>query len=273
MKARNRPPRLDDVSRPAPAAAAASAPTVPDLLLRAKVAGKTADPSRSAVREAVERLDVSPLEAWTAIRSVFGATPDDVHIDVDCTVRAARVAASRIAAVARGGGRISFATAQPASLLGVHVALAHAARAAGAVIDDADDAGPLRVDGRSSRWLRWLDGVAVVTHGASLLGVRGRVAPDEWMLLAGRPALVVADGVFAAAAAEARVEAVAFAGLDQVELAVPTVVSPRCLVVPVHRGRPARAYAPLVALLEETVSGRRGARARDSGARETGRSR
>ena len=135
-----------------------------------------------------------------------------------------------------------FATAQPASLLGIHATLARLARAAGATIDDADDTGPLRVDGRTGRFLRWLDGIAVVSDGSSLLATSGPDAAEEWMFLAGRPSLVVADGPFAVAAVDAGVEVVAFAGLDRVELAVPAVRTRAqhgngCLVVPVHGGR------------------------------------
>jgi hypothetical protein len=159
------------------------------------------------------------------------------------------VAAARIGAVARAGGRIAFATAQPASLLGVHGALARLAGEAGAAVDDTDDAGPMRVDGRGGRWLRWMDGVAAVTDGSSLLATTGADAAEEWMFLAGRPALVVADGPFATSALRAGVEVVALAGLDRLDLAIPTARAQGCLVVPVHGGRPARAYRPLTTVM------------------------
>jgi hypothetical protein len=260
VKARNRPPRLDDpVRAPSTAPRPAPEPTAAELLVRAKVAGKTTSPGPSEVRHSVERLETNPVETWAAIRAVFGATPEDAQIDVDCTVRAARVAAARLGAVARSGARIAFATAQPASLLGVHAALARLARAGGGTIDEADDTGPLRVDGRTGRFLRWIDGIAVVTDGSSLLATSGADAAEEWMFLAGRPSLVVADGPFAAAAVDAGVEVVAFAGLDRVDLAVPAVRTKAlhnngCLVVPVHGGRAPRAYAPLVALLERAYA-------------------
>jgi hypothetical protein len=255
MKARNRPPRLDDLPRAEkPSAPAPPAPSLAEVLVRVRVAGKAADSSPSAVRHAIERLDASPPEAWAAVREVFGAGPDDASIDVELTLRAARVAAERIAEVAHSGARIAFATAQPASLFGVHAALARLARVAGAEIDDADDVGPLRVDGRSARYLRWVDGVAVVTDGDSLFGTKGREAADEWLFLAGRPALVVADGPFAVAATEARIDVVAFGGLDRVDLALPAARAERCVVVPVHGGRPARSYVPLVGLLEATFA-------------------
>ncbi len=260
MKARNRPPRLDDpVRAPTVAPQPAPEPSASELLVRAKVAGKTTSPGPSEVRHSVERLETNPVETWAAIRAVFGATPEEAQIDVDCTVRAARVAAARLGAVARRGARIAFATAQPASLLGVHAALVRLARAAGATVDDADDTGPLRVDGRTGRFLRWIDGIAVVSDGSSLLATSGADAAEEWMFLVGRPSLIVTDGPFAAAAVAAGVEVIAFAGLDRVDLAVPAVRAKAlhndgCLVVPVHSGRAPRAYAPLVALLERAYA-------------------
>jgi hypothetical protein len=253
MKARNRPPRLDDLPRPS-TLPTKPAPTTAELLVRARVAGKAADTSPSAVRHAIERLDASAPEAWAAVREVFGAEPDDAFIDIELTIRAAHRAAARIAEFARAGARIAFASAQPASFFGVHTALARLARVAGAEIDDADDVGPLRVDGRSGRYLRWVDGVAVVTDGESLLGTKGREAADEWLFLAGRPALVVADGPFAVAATESRLDVVAFGGLDRVDLALPAARAQDCVLVPVHGGRPARAYVPLVGVLEATFA-------------------
>ena len=161
----------------------------------------------------------------------------------------------------RSGARIAFATAQPASLLGVHAALARLARAAGGTIDDAEDTGPLRVDGRTGRFLRWIDGVAVVTDGSSLLATSGADAAEEWMFLVGRPSLVVADGPFAAAAVDAGVEVVAFAGLDRVDLAIPAVRSRAlqnngCLVVPAHSGRAPPRVRPTRRVARTCVRGR-----------------
>jgi hypothetical protein len=255
MKARNRPPRLD--ARPA-APTPPPPPTPEELLVRARVAGKVTTPGPRELRHQVERVDANPVETWAAVRAVFGATVDAPQIDPLCTVRAARVAAARIGAVARAGGRIAFATAQPASLLGVHASLARHVRACGGSVDDTDDAGPMRVDGRGPRWLRWVDGVAVVTDGPSLLATTGADAAEEWMFLSGRPALVVADGPFARSAVAAGVEVVAFAGLDGLDLAIPAARAQGCLVVPVHPGRPARAYAPLTALLETAIDGDEG---------------
>jgi hypothetical protein len=239
--------------RPA-ARSVAPPPTTEQLLARARVAGEVTSPGPRELRHQIARLDGNPVEIWAAVEAVFGARIDLPQIDPARTVRAARVAADRIGAIARAGGRVAFATAQPASLLGTHTALARLVVAAGGTVDDADDAGPMRVDGRAPRWLRWLDGVAVVTDGTSLLATTGPDAAEEWMFLSGRPDLVVTDGPFASSALGAGVEAIAFAGLDRLELALPAARAERCLVVPLHCGRPARAYRPLTSVLEAAIA-------------------
>ena len=229
-------------------------PSAEELLLRAKVAGRGTGPGRSETRHRIEHMGMPASDAWAALGAVFGADLDPPAIDPARTVRGAHAAAHRIAAVARSGARIAFATAQPASLLGVHSAVARCARAAGGAIDDENDAGPFRVDGRTPRWLRWFDGVAVVTDGQALLPATGPDGPDEWMFLVGRPALVVADGAYAAAALAAGIEVVVFASLDQLELAVAVHGRRQGIVVPVHGHRPARAYAELTRVLEAGFS-------------------
>lgn len=190
-------------------------------------------------------------EVWDAVHAVYGASFEHPEIDPDMLVAAALRAGARVATIARAGGRIGFATSAPACLLGVHAALARLARTAGADVLEADDSGPIRVDGRSPRWIRWIDGVATVTDRRSLIAAEGPDAPSEWLFQIGRPALVVADGCFAEAAAEAGIEVVAASGLDRIALAVPATRPGRCLVIPVHTTRPPRHYRPLVELLED----------------------
>jgi hypothetical protein len=104
----------------------------------------------------------------------------------------------------------------------------------------------MRVDGRSERYLRWVDGVAVVTDGQSLCSVRAIEAAQEWLFMIPRPALVVADGPYAEVAADAGIEVIAFAGLDRCSLAVATEKFRRCLVVPMWTDRAPREYRPLL---------------------------
>jgi len=245
MKARNRPPRLEPAAR---ADAAPSEPTLEQRMLQARIAGRgTVGPTE--LRHLVERAPADAMApgvgtdaVWAAVHRVFGARPERAEILPDRVIAAARVAGARVHEAARRGERIVFATAVPATLLPLHLWLAERARSAGASLGDGADIGPLRVDGRTPRWLRFLDGVAVVTDGHSLLAVNGPEAPDELLFRVGRASLVVADGPFAAAARACGVEVVAFAGLERCGLAVPDPRRAPCTVVPVHPGRPPGAY-------------------------------
>jgi len=247
-KARNRPPRLEP--RVVPPPVPAPAPTLGELLERSHVAGRAVATGPSELRRLVERAAggraaPDPLDrAWKVVREVFGATPEAPLIDPELTIRAARRAVSRIAEVAGTGANIAFATSRPASLITVYLALARMARISGGTVDDDDDSSPLRVDGRADRELRWVDGVAMVTDGESLCSTRGPEAAREWVFLAPRPALVVADGPYADAALAAGIEVIAFAGIDHCSLAVER--SGCCTVVPMWTDRPPAAYRPLL---------------------------
>lgn len=240
MKARNRPPKLE--SKPGPQRAAPP-PTLEERLESARVAGDAARPGRTELRHLVEALGGDVDECWAALERVTGTTRRTPRIEPACTMRAVEDAAARIDAVARAGGRIAFATARPAAMLGLHAALARAARERGAQVVEEEDAGPLRVDGRMPRWIRWIDGVACVTDGDSLLAAQRSDAGTEWCFVVGRPALVVADGPFAQCALEQGVDTVGFGGLDRPGLLVAAAREAGACGVPVHPGRPARAYA------------------------------
>ena len=248
-KARNRPPHLE--SRVGPQAIVPP-PTLEDVLVRSHVAGRAAALSPSELRRGVERaasdrVNPTPLdEAWASVRSVFGATAAEPHIDPALTISAARLAIGRVSEVANANARIALATRLPASLLTMHLAIARFARISGAEVADDDDAGPLRVDGRADRHLRWVDGVAVVTDGRSLLSVRGHEAAQEWLFMIPRPALVIADGPYADVALDAGIEVIAFAGLDRCSLALPAGRTRRALVVPMWTDRSPGAYRPLL---------------------------
>jgi hypothetical protein len=256
-KANNRPPRLaSSVGHQQ----FAPAPTLAQVLERSHVAGRAVGPGPSELRRLVERAAADrnrPVlldEAWTAVYEVFGATISDPRVDPKLTIVAAQRAVDRIVEVASTGAHLSFATSQPASLITVYLALARLARSCGGDVADDDDSPPLRADGRAARGIRWVDGVAVVTDGQSLCATRGPEAPQEWLFLVPRPALVVADGPFADVAIEAGIEVIAPAGLDHCALAVGRRRGRPCLVVPMWTDRPPGAYRPLLeASLPESV--------------------
>ncbi len=167
-------------------------------------------------------------------------------------VAAAR-AGTRLGAVTAAGGRVAFATAQPASLLPLYGTLARACRAGGASLLDADHSGPYR----SGRSLWWHDGVAVATDGRQLCDERDDTAGDEWLFTVGRPSLAVADGVFAVAAIAAGLDTIAFADLDAPAPALAAARGRPVEVVTVASGRPPGAYLPVRDALLEGVGGPR----------------
>jgi hypothetical protein len=248
-KSRNRPPHLE--SRIGPQHVVPP-PTLEEVLERSHVAGRSAVSSPSELRRGVERaagdrLHSAPLDdAWASVQSVFGATIEDPRIDPALTIGAARDAVARISEVAEVDGRVALATSLPASLLTFHLALARFARISGADVVDGDDAGPMRVDGRADRYLRWVDGVAVVTDRQSLLTVRALEAAQEWLFMIPRPALVIADGPYAEVAVDAGIEVIALAGVEHCSLAIGAGKDRRCLVVPMWTDRAPGAYRPLL---------------------------
>jgi hypothetical protein len=248
-KAKNRPPHLETRVGPQ---FIVPPPSLEEVLQRSHVSGYPSVLTASVLRRAVERaagdrVHGAPLDdAWAAVGRVFGATVTDPNIDPALTISAARRAVARVSEVANANARIAFATGLPASLLTFHLALARFARISGAEVADGDDAGPMRVDGRADRYLRWVDGVAVVTDGQSLCSVRGLEAAQEWLFMIPRPALVIADGPYAEVAADAGVETIAFAGLDHCSLAIGPTKHRHCTVVPMWTDRSPGAYRPLL---------------------------
>lgn len=264
-RTRNRPPKLEP--RVAPPRTPAPPPTPAELLVRAKVAGAHAgrDPGRTELRHLVDRCaagdraalgelapmpDLTALELWDAIALVYGADPDAPAIDPKRTIDAFGRALTRLASVADAGARIALATANPAALLPLFMRLGSVASGRGAEVADLPDAGPMRVDGRTGRSLRWFGGVAAVVEHGSVLATRDGEAAREWFFVLPRPALVVADGSFAEVAWEAGVEVVAFAGLDRPGLAVAAARDDRCTVVPLRTDRAPRGYRALETMID-----------------------
>jgi len=201
-------------------------------------------------RDATLGLDLGSIsrdEAWAAIKEGWGYDGDAprASIEPERTLAGASDAAVRLRAVASTGGRVALATGRPASLLGVYRALASTLTEAGADVLAYEAFGSFG----AARSLWWLDGVAVVTDGASLLADDGTVAGDEWLFAVGRPDLVIADRGFAAAAIAAGHETVAFADLDAAVLGVAALRGLAVGLIPLDEQRPPEAYGPIVAAL------------------------
>ena len=256
MKARNRPPRLDAAARGTAAGSGAFRRRPRSCSCGPSIAGKVdeprparvAAPGRAARREPGRGVGRDPGGLRRHARGA--ADRSGVH----GPRRAGRGAPHRRRRPRRRPHRVRD---RPTRVVAGRPrragSLAGAARRRS--IDDTDDAGPIRVDGRGPRWLRWIDGVAVVTDGPSLLATTGPTRPRSGCSSPAAPSLVVADGPFAPPRSRAGVEVVAFAGLDRRRSRHPARPGPqRCLVVPVHAGRSPRAYAPLDRVARDRVS-------------------
>jgi hypothetical protein len=190
---------------------------------------------------------VTREEAERALERVWGAGDSDsrMSIDPDRTTLAVARASERLAEVARDRGRVALATGRPASLLSCYGAIADALDDAGARVVDLGAFGPFH----GSRSLWWVDGVAVVTDGASLLADDGIETGDEWLFSVGRPDLLVCDRGFAAAGVAIGIDTLALADLDAVVLGVAEQRGLPVRVVPIDEQRPPGAYDPLVEAL------------------------
>ena len=272
-----RPPRLD--LPPAPRRSAAPKARVHNparAIVRARLAGVASPIGRAELSslvagvvsgnaEATLGLDLAAAgalgrptrdEVWAALAAVWGigAGGATLTIDPERTLAAANVAAELCAEVCATGGSVAFATSRPASLLGCYQELARHLGIAGARIlrsnaprPDAprpDASGP-----SANRAVWWVGDVAVATDGRSLRADDCAGLPAEWLFGVGRPALVVADRGFAAAAIAAGLPTLAFADLDAVALGVMAGRGAPVTAVPLDCGRPPEAYKAMVALL------------------------
>jgi histidinol phosphate phosphatase hisN-like protein len=199
---------------------------------------------------------ITAEEVRDAVAAAAGSVNGSrVAIDPDRVLAAATRAGTRLGAVAAAGGRIAFATAQPASLLPLYGALARASRAAGGCVLAVDHSGPYA----SGRSLWWHDGVAVAVaaDGDQLCVETHDAAGDEWLFAVGRPAVAVADGVFAVAAIGAGLDTIAFADLDAPAPALAASRGRPVDVVTVGGHRPPGAYDPVRDALLAGLSGSR----------------
>lgn len=254
-------------------------PTDEQLLTRAHVAGTHRRLGRSELRALARRYEhgdsqlrlglpdefiVPALDVHAALGEMWGCTERNgsVTIDPKRTLGGLEAMLERLDDVSGRSGRVMVATARPASLLGLHLALARRARCLGAEVLENARSGEFRVDGRRGRRIWWIGGVAVVTDGAELLAVRGTQAGDEWLFHLPRPDLVVADGPFAGMAVREGHETLAFADLDDFALGVAAAAGRPVTLVPLDTVRPPASYAPLLARIEAGAEPRDAAESR-----------
>lgn len=273
--ASRRPPKLDGPTpAPAPVRKPQRTPTARQRLVRAHVSGRAATSrtelladARSVVRgEPPALLELAPFggvtldEVFSTVARMWGpdlASPkleSAIAIDPDRTITQARVAFTRIADVARRGGRIVFATTRPASLLPLYQELARLAVDAGAAVLADIETSSVSIDDRSNRRIRWFDGVAMVTDGDGLPGGPGFGVAAELAFHLPPPDLVVSDRAIAGGSARAGIEVVAPAGLSAVALGLAADRGLPVSVIPLHENRAPAAYEPLLGAAREAFA-------------------
>ena len=220
------PPKLPDHAADRPARDDELAPrTLRQLLKERHVAGRSVRFGREEVAGTMRRvaqgapaqlcgltafpgLTLEHVEA--AVTALYGWEGDGprARIAPSCTIDGFTNAVLRVLEVARGNGRIAFATARPASLLPVHRRLAARAAAEGGDVLEAEETAGF---GPGGRRIRWIDHVAVLTDGAALLADGSVEATEEWLFTLPRPDLVVADHLYAGVASACGMETPALA--------------------------------------------------------------
>ena len=273
------PPKLPDPANERPARVD-TGPNPRELLKQQHVAGRSLRYGRDEVLGIMRRVEHGAPSALCGLPAFPGLTPRTGRgrgrgrvrlgrrrpprphrAGVDRR-RASPRRVTRVLEVARGGGRLAFATARPAALLQLYRRLAvRAAAEGGEVLAGQETVG----FGPSGRRVRWIDHVAVLTDGAALLADDTVDAAEEWLFTLARPDLVVADHSYAGVASASGLEVVAFADLDAVALAVAAWQGRALRIVPLDDRRPPTAYAGLLDLLESLASAPSTPSARTSG--------
>lgn len=203
--------------------------------------------------------DATPDDVVEAVRTVCGGPgrtddprPDGPgYIDPDRTLAALERHRERLAAVVgEPGTRVFIGTGHPTGLLPHYQAIARALQAAGVTLltpAEGCDLGP-GSDGRR-RELRYLDGVACVSDGASLRhSHRARYAERVLDELGGGPGavdLVLGDHGFAGAAIERGVSTLAIADVNDVALPLAQARGRTDAVLPIDDNLPPRLFVPV----------------------------
>lgn len=169
-------------------------------------------------------------------------------ISTDRCIEALEKLAEAVGDVSRAGGQILFATGHPAGLLPVHMAIAVAAKDAGAVIDTSDHLIPVPEIGGDVRqinnvWTWHLHGGSPHTHLAEPmhallddLADRGGSAPD----------LVVADHGWAGAASSRGLRTIGYADCNDPALFVAEAQGQIEATIPLDDDVVPNLYDPLI---------------------------
>jgi hypothetical protein len=207
--------------------------------------------------------DLSPQEVLDAVAKACGCSGDlnqrtgDSYIDPVRTQEELDKAARRLAEAAKRGETVLLATGHPTGVLPLHMAAARALARAGTKVITPTEDGKLGADpaGRRRNRVRYLDGVAVLSDGASLFHTH-ESWPMERLLESAdgqAPDLVVADHGYAGAAIREGIETISLADVNDPALLVAQALGSTEIVVPLDDNVSPTLYGPLAELLEDAI--------------------
>lgn len=197
------------------------------------------------------------LEAVTAVRLLFGGDPGGAqdprgsgYIDPEATLEGIVRHRSWLTALAAHGGRVLLATGHPTGLLAHYQALARALQASGCELLIPLDDQYLRTDESGKRGVRYLDGVACVFNGASLLHTH-RSSSMEAMLdeLDNDVDLVIGDHGMAGAAIERAIPTLSIADVNDPALPLAQARGRTDGVLPIDDNLTPRLFLPVTAAM------------------------
>lgn len=246
-------------------------------LAESRISGWTKTPRADVVRKAVLLAEgdqdtslglafegITAGQVLDAVAALCGCSADpsertgDSYIDPDATIAALEAASERLAAAARYGERVLVATGHPTGVLPLHMAVARALEAAGAKLLTPTEGGRLGNDpaGRRRNRVRYLDGVAVLSDGASLFHTHEAWPMERMLDDTDPPDLVVADHGFAGAAIARGLETVSIADVNDPALPVAKALGLTEIVIPLDDNVSPALYRPLAERLETAISDR-----------------
>lgn len=182
-------------------------------------------------------------------------------IDPEVTIAALERHAERLVEAAARRAPVLLATGHPTGLLAHYMAIARELQAAGCALLAPADGRPFDSEEASGRFreIRYLDGVACVSDGASLRHTHRDEAMRGMLEAIGpngqQPELVVADHGFAGAAISAHLPTLSIGDVNDVALPLAQLRGLTDAVLPIDDNLPPRTFVPLTGWVLERLAG------------------
>ena len=209
----------------------------------------------------VVTVDGQPLEFGYGelcrdLEAFFGQVENKIEIAKSFTETACYAVGKRLATLVAEQTPVTFACGSPASSLGFLQNLRALYEQAGGIFwGDRFDSDPFRADGRSERFLRWINGVAVLIDQGDVIEARGPSMGEEVGYWVGNEAEVfVTDGVLAEPLIKESIPVIGFVGVQQIRSAVALHRSEKSIGVPLSQGSHPRNYQPVLQLIGQSLS-------------------